>query len=142
MVIQPNPPRASKEMIFEWCKGGKHDKCRTQYGGDRIICICDCENHGVNYEPIHKAMTEEEVKASIASLQSIMTVDADGRNVGNRAIQDNSPIWGEQVREGNKTVTTYANTGSSTVYAYREVKDAATIEELKTRRAKTLTKFG
>ena len=146
MVIQPNPPKASKEMIFEWCKGGKHDKCRTQYGGDRIICVCDCADHGINYEPISKHMTEEEVKASIDSINIIMTGDAgDGMSVGNRALQPGSSVWGDQVREGNQTIVSYSGKGNQTSYAtnanyyYKEAHDATTIEELETRRSKPVT---
>lgn len=136
--------RQSKEMVFNWCKSDQHDKCRKQYGGGRIVCSCDCnpEVHGTNYKPISKAMTEEEVKASIASLNEIMVGDAGDGVSENRAVMSSSPIWGDQVKEGNKS-NTYANTGSSSYntkpgynssYYYTEKLDAATIEELEERR--------
>lgn len=36
-----------KEITFGWCLSDKHEDCRVRYG-DNIVCICDCENHGVN----------------------------------------------------------------------------------------------
>jgi hypothetical protein len=87
-------------------------------------------------------MTEEEVRSSIDSINEIMTGDAgDGKSIGNRALMDTSPIWGDQVRDGNKT-NSYANKGSSvTGYKssynyYPEVQDANSIDELEARRSK------
>lgn len=136
------PTRPPKEMIFDWCKSGHHDKCRRQYGGDRIVCICKCEDHGVNYQPINKTMTEEEVKASIASLNSIMVGDAGDGVSENRAVKETSNIWGDQIKEGNKignsdwrkSDTPHYNAAKVSKYEYKVALDAENITELEARR--------
>lgn len=125
--------KQSKQMVFMWCKDGLHDQCRTQYGGDRIVCNCNCgDEHGVNYKPISKTMTEEEVKTSIASLNALMVGDAGDGVSKNRAVMSTSSVWGDQVKEGNSTTSTGYNTKTS--YKYEERLDAATVEELEQRR--------
>lgn len=129
--------KQSKQMVFMWCKDGLHDQCRKQYGGDRIVCSCDCDTdkHGINYKPISKAMTEEEVKASIASLNQLMVGDAGDGVSENRAVMSTSSVWGDQVKEGNKSgTTTMYYDDSKYKYAAKEDPDASTIEELEARR--------
>jgi len=131
--------KKSKEMVFAWCKSGDHDKCRRQYGGDRIICICDCDKdlHGLNYKPINKAMTENELNTSLASINAIMTGEGASEN---RAVMSTSSVWGDQVKEGNKignaTATGYNYHGTTnTKYEWPEALDAENIQELEERRA-------
>lgn len=127
--------RQSKQMVFMWCKDGLHDQCRTQYGGDRIVCSCPCgEGHGSNYKPISKTMTEEEVRTSIASLNSLMVGDVGGGVSENRAVQSTSSVWGDQVKEGNSQPSISGSGYNKTSYKFEERLDAATVEELEKRR--------
>ena len=152
-----NSFKQSKEMVFAWCKSGDHDKCRKQYGGDRIVCVCDCdaETHGKNYMPINKAMTENELNTSLASINAIMFGDAGDGASENRAVKSESPIWGDQVKEGNQAANAnvYPKIGNAvshfnetkvsgynvgtpkSKYEWPEALDAENIEELEKRRS-------
>lgn len=133
--------RQPKYMQFAWCRDGQHDRCRKAYGGDRILCDCDCdpEVHGTNYTPIHKAMSEDEINTSLASINAIMTGDAgDGVSKNhNRAVKETSSVWGDQVKSGANTYS-YEADKDRTRYDYSknwEEPDAKDLDELAKRRA-------
>ncbi len=134
----------AKEMIFGWCKTGKHDKCRVNYGGDRITCICDCKDHGVNWTPANVAMTEEEIKHSIDVINREVAERTAASQLENRAIKSTSTVWGDQVsrlaeldEDGSEIYDKERNTTGGYggyKYLFEEVQDATTIEELERRR--------
>lgn len=140
--------RPTKEMIFGWCKTGAHDKCRVRYGDNRIVCVCDCEDHGVNYVMLNKQMSEAEIKEQVRIIdEELVKREAESRQE-NRAIQPGSSIWGEQVsrlmevdEEGTELNEKYKAGLRNDRYGYggyksvlQEVQDASTIEELEARR--------
>lgn len=149
--------KPTKEMIFGWCKTGAHDKCRVRYGNNRIVCICDCEDHGVNYVQLNKQMSEAEIKEQIAIIDRELAAKEAASRAENRAIQPTSSIWGEQVsrlmefdedgtdeHEEYKKTYEYRNNRyelasgfGSSKYEFKEVQDASTIEELESRRLAT-----
>jgi hypothetical protein len=146
---------ATKEMVFGWCKNGKHDACRIQYGGDRIVCNCDapeCKDvHGKNYKPIKHVLTDAEIAHADKIIQGELVETTRASNVENRAVRADSSIWGPQIsrlaeldEDGSEIQEKYGKIGDATpsnAMGYggyksvlQEIQDASTIEELEARR--------
>lgn len=152
----------SKEMVFGWCKNGKHKNCRVQYGGARIVCICDAEEckdvHGIEYKSLNRSMSEAEIKHSIDIINRELaetTRTSNLENAGatilagteyknrNRAIKETSTIWGPEISRLNELdedgSSDYAEPKKYMGYysdedLFPEIQDADTIEELERRR--------
>lgn len=142
--------KAPHEMVFGWCKNGKHDACRVRYGDNRIVCSCDAPEcadvHGKNYVSFGRVMSQAEVDHADRIIKNELVATTQSSLAENRAIMPTSSIWGEQIsnlaefdEEGSDEWYSRYDKGTNTSYGgyksvLQEIQDAASIQELEARR--------